>query len=154
MVIHDREKHNQRQMKSLPCIVYAVCTTSLSWKSFCYCIETIYPYHDKCTQKKEHVVPPLKHQASALIHFMQFKFLKVAQWDHYSEVLFCLTVRSQPAYHFELRMFVAIGHNSVQREIRAFTFCIISKWFTDLQCQGIRLLLCFDCYFSIIIWCW
>lgn len=98
---------------------------------------------------------PPKHPASALIHRMQFKFSKVVQWGHYSEILLCLTTCSQPADHSELRMFVVIGHNSVQREIRACTFNtnyqMIHRPPAPENAVVVALLWLL---FSIIVWCW
>lgn len=65
-----------------------------------------------------------------LIHIMWLTCLKVVWWDHYAEVLLCLT---EQADHIELRMFVVIEHNSVQRGIRAFTFNTVTRWLTDHQ---------------------
>lgn len=145
-------KHKRRPF----CLQFTSCVPLLQQGkvSFFFCIETIYPQHNECTQKKEHVVTPHHLQRWLSFTLCNVCSWRVVQWDHCSEALFCLTVCSQPADHFEHRMFVVIGHNSFQKEIRAFTFDIISKWFTDLMCQRIVLLLSFGCYFSVINWCW
>lgn len=123
------EKHNRRQMKSLQ---FALCVPPLYLGGLFVIAQkfthiTANVYKRKNVTREKNVVTPLKRLMPALVHLMQFKFSEAVQLDHYTEVLFCVTVCSQPADRFELRMCVVIRHNSVQREIRAFTFSIISK---------------------------
>lgn len=74
-----REKHNQDKTNEVPTEYSLRCVHHLSILEKFVLLHRN-PYHNKCAQKKEHeLVTPLKHQASALIPFMQFKFLKVVQ---------------------------------------------------------------------------
>lgn len=67
----------------VPTVYGLLCgTTSLSWTGFWQGAETTYRHRNictQCTQEKEHIVPPPKHPATALIHVTQLKLLKVMQ---------------------------------------------------------------------------
>lgn len=82
--------------------------------------------------------------ALALVHLVQCMFLRSGAMRSLQPSTTCVwqCVHDQQIV-FEHRMFVVIGHKPFQREIRAFTFDIISKWFTGLLCQRIPLLLSF-----------
>lgn len=82
--------------------------------------------------------------ALAFVHLVQCMFLRSGAMRSLQPSTICVwqCVHDQQVV-FEYRMFVVKGRNSFWREIGAFTFDIISKWFTGRLCQRIPLLLSF-----------